>query len=148
MPYFEITPADQRLAELDRPRRFETSLIGAFAATALILAAIGLYGLMRYSVEQRTKEFAIRISLGATRSDIVQLILRQGLRWASIGIIVGAAGALASGRALSNLLFGVTGADTATLGAVITLLAVVAVGASSFPARSATLLDPNTALRE
>jgi putative ABC transport system permease protein len=146
-PYFEIATAEQSLQELDRPRRFQTELIGLFAATAL-MAALGLYGLMSYSVEQRRKEIGIRVALGATSGQVARLILGQGLRWSLAGVLVGLGGALIFGQALSSLLFGIGAADPATLASVTVVLAAVTAAASIFPTRRATLVDPNTALRE
>jgi predicted permease len=148
VPYFEITTAEQGLQELDRPRRFQTELIGAFAATALMVAALGLYGLMSYSVEQRRKEIGIRVALGATSGQVARLILGQGLRWSLAGVLVGLGGALVFGQALSSLLFGVGATDPATLASVTVVLAAVTAAASILPTRRATLVDPNVALRE
>jgi ABC-type antimicrobial peptide transport system permease subunit len=148
VPYFDITTVEHQLEELDRPRRFETGLAGAFAFVALILAALGLYGLMSYWVEQRKKEIGIRVALGATSRNVVRLVLRTGLGWACIGVIIGISGALAFGRALSSLLFGITATDPITLVAVIAALTSVAAAASSIPALRATKVDPAAALRQ
>jgi ABC-type antimicrobial peptide transport system permease subunit len=147
VPYFDISTVENRLEELDHPRRFQTQLIGAFAGIALILAALGLYGLMSYSVEQRTKEFGIRVALGATAGNLVGLVLGQGLRWALGGIAFGIIGALAFGRALSASLFGVTATDPLTLATVVALLACVAAGACGVPTRRAAKVDRTVALR-
>jgi putative ABC transport system permease protein len=147
VPYFEVTTVERQLQELDRPRRFQTGLLGAFAASALALAAVGLYGLMSYWVEQRSKEIGIRVALGATSGNVVRLVLRTGLEWVCTGAIIGIVGALALGRALSSLLFGVTATDPVTLMAVIAVLAVVVAAASSIPAFRATKVDPAAALR-
>jgi predicted permease len=148
VPYFEIATAEQRLEELDRPRRFQTDLIGLFAATALILAALGLYGLMSYSVEQRRREIGIRVALGATSGQVARLILGQGLRWSLAGVVVGIGGALLFGRAVASLLFGISATDPLTLAAVTAGLAAVTAAASILPTRRATRVDPNIALRE
>jgi putative ABC transport system permease protein len=148
VPYFEIATAEQRLEELDRPRRFQTELIGLFAVTALILAALGLYGLMSYSVERRRKEIGIRVALGATSGQVARLIVGQSLRWALAGVVIGIGGALAFGHALSSFLFGISGADLVTLAAVTAVLAAVTAAASILPTSRATRVDPNIALRE
>jgi len=148
VPYFEIATAEQSLRELDRPRRFQTDLIGRFAATALMLAALALYGLMSYAVEQRRKEIGIRVALGATSGQVARMILGQGLQWSLAGVLVGLGGALVFGHALSSLLFGIGAADPATLASVMVLLAAVTAAASLFPTRRATQVDPNIALRE
>ncbi len=105
-----------------------------FAAVALVLAALGLYGLMSYWVEQRTREIGIRVALGATDRKIVHLVMWAGLQWACAGVVIGLGGALAFGQALSNMLFGITATDPVTLAAVIVVLMAVA-GAASSPFR-------------
>jgi predicted permease len=147
VPYFEIATVGHQLEEIDRPRRFQTGLVGAFALVALVLAALGLYGLMSYWVEQRTKEIGIRVALGADSGNVVRMVLRTGLEWVCMGVAIGAGGALAFGRALSSLLFGVTATDPVTLAAVIVVLAAVAAAASSLPALRAAKVDPAGALR-
>jgi ABC-type antimicrobial peptide transport system permease subunit len=147
IPYFDITTVELQLEELDRPRRFQTSLVGAFAVAALVLAALGLYGLMSYWVEQRTREIGIRVTLGATSRNVVRLVLRTGLTWVSLGMVIGIGGALAFGRALSSLLFGITATDPVTLAAVIAVLVPVAAAASIIPALRATKVDPAVAIR-
>src|SRR5579863_3337914 len=147
VPYFDITTVEQQREELDRPRRFQTGLLMAFAGAALVLAALGLYGLMSYWVEHRTREIGIRVALGATSQSVVRLVLLRSFQWVSIGVILGIAGALAFGRALSSLLFGITAADPLTLVAVIAVLILVAGAASSLPAVRAMKVDPAAALR-
>jgi len=147
VPYFDITTVEQQFEELDRPRRFQTELIGVFAVVALVLAALGLYGLMSYWVEQRTKEIGIRVALGATSRSVVSMVMRAGLQWACAGIVVGIGCALAFGQALSNSLFGVTATDPVTLATVIAVLTAVAAAASSLPTLRATKVDPAVALR-
>jgi len=147
LPYFDITTVEQQLEELDRPRRFQTELIGVFAVVALVLSALGLYGLMSYWVEQRTKEIGIRVALGATSPNVAFLVMRAGLQWACVGVVIGIGGALAFGQALSNLLFGITATDPVTLVTVIAVLTAVAAAASSLPTLRATKVDPTVALR-
>lgn len=147
VPHFDITTVEHQIEELDRPRRFQTELIGVFAVVALVLAALGLYGLMTYWVEQRTKEIGIRVALGATNRSVVRLVMRAGLQWALVGIVIGIGGALAFGQALSNLLFGITATDPVTFATVIAVLTAVAAAASSLPTLRATKVDPTVALR-
>jgi putative ABC transport system permease protein len=144
---FEITTVEQALAELDRPRKFQAQLIGAFAVTALLLAALGLYGLMSYLVAQRMKEIGIRVALGARRRDVLKLVIRQGMAVALIGVSIGLAVALAVTRLMKSLLFGVTATDPATFAGVAALLTAVALLACYIPARRATRVDPTVALR-
>ena len=147
LPQFEIATVDDRLAAQDTPRRFQTELIGIFAGIALVLAATGLYGLMAYSVEQRTKEIGIRLALGATRATVARMVLREGLPWGAGGIAVGVAGAVAFGRALSASLYRVTATDPVTLSAVIALLAFVMLAALLLPTHRASKIDPIGAIR-
>jgi putative ABC transport system permease protein len=128
-------------------RRYPSYLIGSFALLALVLAMIGLYGLVSYSVSQRAREMGIRLALGASRSDVLRLVLGEGARLAAIGIAIGAAAALALTRLMSSLLFGVSAMDALTFGAVGVLLGIVALAACSVPARRAMRTDPVVALR-
>ncbi len=135
-----------RDASVAQPR-FSTQLLGTFAALALILAAVGLYGLMAYSVTQRINEIGIRVALGATRSDILNLILRRGAWLALCGIAIGLVASLALSSLLASFLFGVRPTDPLTFAAVASILAAVALAASYVPAHRATQVDPNTCLR-
>ena len=128
-------------------RRYPSYLIGSFAALALILAMIGLYGLISYSVSQRTRELGIRIALGAQERDVMRLIMGQGARLAVIGVAVGIIAGLALTQLMRSLLFGVNAADPLTFAGVAILLTVVAVGACYIPARRAMRTDPIVALR-
>jgi putative ABC transport system permease protein len=148
VPNFEITTVERALAELDRPRKFQTQLIGAFAVTALLLAALGLYGLMSYLVAQRTQEIGIRVALGAQRRDVLKLVIRQGMAVALIGVSIGLAVALVVTRLMKSLLYGVTATDPATFAGVAAVLAAVALLACYVPARRATKVDPTVALRQ
>ncbi len=127
--------------------RFRTILLGIFAASALLLSIIGLYGLMAYSVNQRTSEIGIRLALGAQHADVTKMILRDGLKLVLIGIALGISGALALTRALARFLYGVLPNDPATFIAVPIVLAVVALVACYIPARRAMKVDPIVALR-
>jgi putative ABC transport system permease protein len=122
-------------------------LLSIFAGIALLLAAIGIYGLMSYSVEQRTQEIGVRMALGAGRPDMVRLILGQGLRLAGIGVAVGLAIAYALTRVLASLLFGVKAADPLTFAGVAAILALIALGSTWLPARRAAAVEPVEALR-
>ena len=127
--------------------RLRSVLLAVFAAIAVLLAAIGIYGVISYSVEQRTHEIGIRAALGASKSDLVRLILRGGMLMAGIGLLLGFAGAFGMTRLLANLLFGVGERDPITIGAVAALLTCVALLACYIPARRATKVDPMVALR-
>jgi len=128
-------------------RELDTWLLGTFAASALILAAIGVYGLFAYSVAQRRHEIGIRVALGASRGQVLALIVRDGMRLAVIGIALGAAGALVLTRLLAGLLYGIGASDPGTFGAAAILLGLVALLACYLPARRAARIDPMIALR-
>ena len=128
-------------------QRFLSLLLTIFAAVALLLAAIGTYGVLSYMVSERQREIGIRMALGAGNGQVVGLVLRQGVTIAAIGIVVGVAGALALSRLTQSLLFGVDPADPATFGIVIAVIVVVATAACLIPMRRATRVDPLTAIR-
>jgi putative ABC transport system permease protein len=128
-------------------RNTQTTLVGAFAAVALLLASVGLYGVLSYTVAQRTAEIGLRMALGAQARNVVRHVLRSALGLAGIGIVLGVAGALAVSRLLSSFLFGVSPTDPVTLAGVALLLGLVTVVASYLPARRAASVDPMTALR-
>jgi ABC-type antimicrobial peptide transport system permease subunit len=130
----------------DRPR-FETALLGFFACTGLVMAVIGLYGVMAYMAVQRTQEIGVRMALGAGRGDILRLIFAEGLRLVLLGSLVGLAAALAVSRALKSLLFNIGPYDPMSYGIVVLLLGLVALGATLIPARAAMKTEPMTALR-
>jgi putative ABC transport system permease protein len=121
-------------------------LVGFFAGAALLLAVVGLYGVMAHSVVRRAAEIGVRIALGATRANILRLVLAQGVRVTAIGVILGIAGSLALTRAIRSLLFGLDPADPATFAAVALLLIAVAFLACYLPARRASNVDPMVAL--
>ena len=130
-----------------RSRRFNVTLVGCFAIIALLLATVGVFGVMAYSVSRRTREIGVRVALGARSRDVLTMVLGQGLRTVLIGIAVGLAGSLAITRTLQSLLFGVTATDPLTFAAVILLLLTTALLACYIPARRAARVDPMVALR-
>jgi ABC-type antimicrobial peptide transport system permease subunit len=129
------------------PRRFVVLLLGGFAAFALILASLGIYAVISYSVNQRTQEIGIRMALGASAQSLQAGILLQTLTLAAIGMLLGVASSWALARTLSGLLFGVTSTDPATFAAMLLLLTAVAALAGYLPARRASRIDPMAALR-
>jgi predicted permease len=142
-----VTTLEQQLAEQLSPRRFQTGLLGLFSLIALVLASVGIYGVMHYSVAQRTHEIGIRMALGARPSDVLGMVIRQGLTLALAGLAMGLAGAWWLTQILSGLLYGVTSADPPTFLSVSLLLTAVAALASSIPAWRAAKVDPLQALR-
>jgi putative ABC transport system permease protein len=146
-PVSNILTMDQRIADSVAPRRFNMFLLGLFAALALLLAAIGIYGIMAFSVAQRTHEIGVRMALGAGSGDVLKLVLRNGFKLALIGIVVGLAAAWAATRLMSTLLYGVSATDPATFLIDALLLAGVALLGCYLPARRATKVDPLVALR-
>jgi putative ABC transport system permease protein len=127
--------------------RFEMVLFGGFAAVALLLAAVGIYGVMAFSVAQRTHEIGVRMALGARRREVVSLIVRRGMRLALAGMVIGLAGAFVLGRLMHSTLYGVQSADVGSLAAVAALLLAVAASACWLPARRSAAIDPVRALR-
>lgn len=147
LPVFGERTMAQVAAESMSRRRFAMQLVGLFGILALLMAAVGIYGVIAYSVTQRTREIGIRVALGASRSAILRWVLKQGLVLTLAGVVVGLVGALALTRLLRSLLFGVGPADVLTYGALAVLLTVVALIACYVPARRATKIDPLIALR-
>ena len=146
-PLYNIRTMEDLMASSVAARRFNMLLIGLFAGLGLVLAAVGIYGVISYSVNQRTHEIGIRVALGAGRRDILRLIVGEGLALTLIGVGFGLAAAFALTRLLAGLLFGVGARDPLTFAGVAALLAVVALLACYVPARRATNVDPMTALR-
>jgi ABC-type antimicrobial peptide transport system permease subunit len=142
-----VRPMEQVIAESLSRQNFNMMLLAIFAGIALLLAAIGIYGLISYSVEQRMQEIGIRVALGAARGDVLRLIVWQGMRLAGIGIVLGLAGAYGVTRLLESLLFGVKATDPVTFGGVAALVALVALAATFAPAHRAAAIAPSDALR-
>ncbi len=147
LPVYGVASLDRLLGASLAQRRFQTWLLSLFSAAALLLAAIGIYGVLGYSVAQRTQEFGIRMALGAPAGRVVGAVVKQGLGLAAGGLAIGLAGAALVSRALSSLLFGVHPNDALTFGAVLVVLASVAALACYLPARRVTRIDPVIALR-
>ncbi|HEX4229073.1 MAG TPA: ABC transporter permease [Bryobacteraceae bacterium] len=148
IPRFEITTVDRQMLELQAPRRFETTLLTTFAAIAMLLAAAGIYGFLHHAVAQREKEIGIRLALGAQNTDVVRLVLSQALRGVFIGLLAGLLVSFAATRVLASALYGVTATDPITFAGVAVLFILVAIAASSLPARQASQVDPIAALRQ
>lgn len=140
-------PMEQLVSNSVAQPRFYTFLLCAFAALALLLAAIGIYGVLAYSVTQRTREIGVRLALGAGQGSVLRLVLKQGLALALIGSVIGLIGALAMTRLMSAMLFEVRVTDPLTYGTVSVLLILVVLMACWIPARRATKVDPIIALR-
>jgi ABC-type antimicrobial peptide transport system permease subunit len=142
-----IRTVRELFAQQEANRRFTTLLLGVFAALALVLAIIGIYGVIAYSTAQRTQEIGIRIALGADRASVARMVLAGGLRIAAVGLTIGVLGALALTRVLSGLLFGVGTRDPLTFILVPAALLVVSLAGCWIPARRAMRVDPVVALR-
>ena len=144
---YDVATMEQRFSRAVAPQRFNAMVMAIFAGMAVILAGVGVYGVMAYSVARRTHEFGIRRALGAQRQDVIRLVLRRGAGLTLVGVTLGLAGALALTRFLSSLLYGVTVRDPLTFVAVSLILAAVALMATTLPALRATKVDPMVALR-
>ncbi len=147
-PVYDIRTMQDRLYDSLARQRFATTMLGTFAAFALLLAAIGVYGVMSYLVTQSTHDIGVRVALGAGAGHIVGLVVRQGMTLGAIGIAAGVIGAVALTRVMASLLFGVSATDMATFGGVVAVLAMVVFAATAIPARRATSVDPMVALRD
>jgi len=146
-PVTRVMSAEELLESASAQPRFTMFLLGIFSATAFILAVIGIYGVIAYSVAQRTSELGIRIALGAARGDIFRLVIGGGLSLTLTGIAIGLAGSFALTRVMASLLYQTSATDPATFAGSALLFAAVAVIASYLPARRATRIDPANALR-
>jgi len=146
-PVANIKTMSDVVAATLAPRKFNMLLFALFAVLALLLATLGIYGVMAYSVAQRTHEIGVRMALGARRLDVLKLVVRQGMSLVVIGMALGIGGAIALTRVMASLLFGVTAKDPLTFAAVGLLLAIVALVACYIPATRASRVDPLIALR-
>ncbi len=146
-PLTDVKTMDQYVADSVSPRRFNAMLLAIFASLALVLASVGIYGVMAYAVTQRTHEVGIRVALGAQPSDVIKLVVGRGMAPVVAGVAIGLAGALALTRVMTSLLYGVSATDPLTFAVVSVLLVAVALLASYIPARRATKVDPMVALR-
>jgi len=146
-PVFQVKTMDEYLGESMAQRRLSTVLLGVFAALALILAALGVYGMMSYLVSQRTREIGVRMALGARQLDILTLVVRHGMWLSILGIAVGVAAALLLTRILTSSLYGISASDPLTYVGISALLALIALLACLIPARRALKVDPIIALR-
>jgi predicted permease len=147
LPLYQLKTMDALLADSLAPRRFAMRLLGFFAAAALFLAALGLYGVLSYAVTQRTREIGIRMALGAERGTVTKLIVGQGLRLAGIGVGIGIGVAMVFARLIESQLFEVRAIDPVTIAAMTCTLMAAAILASWLPARRAVRTDPIVALR-
>lgn len=148
LPVFDVVSMSEVVDRSLSPRRFSADLVSGFAGLALVLASIGIYGLLAYMVGQRSREIDLRMALGARRGDILKLILGKGFILAAVGIVAGVIFAASAASAMASLLYDVRPHDPAVFLIVPLLLATVAVLASYIPARRAAKVDPMTALRE
>jgi ABC-type antimicrobial peptide transport system permease subunit len=147
LPLYHLRPMAARVGESLARQRFAMLLLSAFAAVALALAAIGIYGVMAYLVGQGTREIGIRMALGASQRSVLAMIVRHGMTVALAGAAIGVVGALALSRVMRTMLFGVQGSDPLTFVAVSLLLAAIAFVATYLPARRAARIDPMISLR-
>ena len=147
IPLFATRPVSELVGDMTAQRRLNTLLLSVFGIVAAVLAAVGVYGVLAYSVQQRTRELGVRVALGATTGTLLKLVLSEGLTLAAAGIVLGLVGALALGRVLTTLLFEVSAYDPATLAAIAGVAAMVALMACLVPALRAIRLDPVNALR-
>jgi putative ABC transport system permease protein len=145
---FGVEPLEQTLADSIQQRRFVMLLLGAFAVLAVVLAVIGIHGVLSYTVRQRQHEIGIRMALGASPQRVTQLVLSYGARLAAFGIVLGIVGALVLTRFLATLLYGVTTTDAATLVGAVVFLAIAALVATYLPVRRAVRIDPMDSVRE
>jgi putative ABC transport system permease protein len=148
LPLFAVQPMTSILSSALAERRFAMTLIAVFATFALVLSAVGIYGVLAFLVEQRTAEIGVRIALGADARQVVKLVLGEGMLLAGLGIGLGLGGAAVIARLVATLLFGINPFDPVSFGGITSLLLVVAVLACYLPARRALRIDPLAALRE
>jgi len=146
-PIYNLKLMDELISGSMSQQRFAMLLLAVFAGVAMVLAAVGIYGVTSYSVTQRSHEIGIRMALGARRRDVLNLVVTQGLKLVIAGVAIGLGGAFALTRVMSSLLFGVSATDPLTYAMVVTLLSTVALLACWLPARRATYIDSIVALR-
>ena len=139
---------DDTVAESLSPQRFTMLLLAAFAGLALLLAAVGIYSVLAYAVRRRMREIGIRMALGAQISDVLRMVVLEGMKPTLLGVLIGLVGALALGRVLSSVIYGVSARDLATFSTVAVLMTGVGLLASTLPAYRATKVDPMKTLRE
>ncbi len=147
LPLYDVKTMEQWLSESLARRRFAMLMLGLFAVVAMLLAGVGIYGVMSYTVEQRVREIGIRVALGAQTRDVLRLVVRQGMSLTGIGVALGLTAAIAATRVMASLLFGVRATDPLTFVLIALLLAIVALAACWIPAWRATKVDPMVALR-
>jgi putative ABC transport system permease protein len=147
LPVHNMRPMEQVMAETMASRRLTLWLVGAFAALALVLASVGIYGVMSYAVTERLHEIGVRVALGAQRRDVLRLVVGHGMRLAAIGLLLGSVIAFFAARAMNTLLFGIRPSDPLTYIGIAMVLALAALAACYIPARRATAVDPMVALR-
>jgi predicted lysophospholipase L1 biosynthesis ABC-type transport system permease subunit len=147
VPIYRVSTMQQKISGTLARSHFDTFLLAIFAATALLLSSVGIYGVLSYTVVQRTRDIGIRMALGASQMQMMRDVLSYGVRLTGLGLIFGVAGALAATRALSSMLYGVRPTDATTFAAVSAVLTLVALLASYLPARRAMRVDPLIALR-
>jgi putative ABC transport system permease protein len=148
VPVYQVSPLENYVSKSVAQARFQTLLLSCFAAIALMLSAIGLYGLLSYMVVLRTLEIGLRMALGAQRTDVLRMIVRRGLTLALVGLVAGLAISAMMTRLLSGMLYGIRPSDPVTLATVTALLLLVSLAASTVPAYRAARLDPMETLRE
>jgi putative ABC transport system permease protein len=141
-------PEDDKVGESLSPQRFNVLLLGAFAGLALVLAAVGIYSVLAYSVRRRVREIGIRMALGATPANVLRMVLSDGMKPILLGVAIGLAAAAALGRVVSSLIYGVTATDPLTFAGVAFLLVLVGLFATALPALRATRVEPVRTLRE
>jgi putative ABC transport system permease protein len=147
IPIYHVSSMQNNISSSLERSHFDTMLLSIFAATALLLSTIGIYGVLSYTVAQRTRDIGIRMTLGATRTQVMRSVLSYGARLTGVGLLTGLGAALVGTRVLSSLLYSVRSTDAITFGVVSGMLAGVALIASYIPARRATRVDPIVALR-
>jgi len=147
VPVTDVQTMEDVIASANARPRFTLVLLATFAAVALVLAAVGIYGVISYAVSRRTHEIGVRVALGASPSAVVRLIVAQGMRVVTVGVVIGLAGALLASRLMTQLVYGVRVTDPMTYVGVAALLGAVALVASYIPARRATRIDPLAAMR-